>query len=222
MATVDDMYRQLRLICRKNQLGSLSPNDFQDAINTAQNNYYDFLVGRIEQYRYDKPVPRVALNMTDNVTSRLSPFLTTSAITVSAGLAAKPANFNKLAAIITPNNYRVYRLDYNKLPERLQDSIDPIDEANAFFIEDSANFIIYPSTIPTISLTYYFAPPALVWAYTLDGNGRPVYDAGSSVQPLWYQNDIEEIVARAAKIIGVSLQQPNDVQYGESVIQKGE
>jgi hypothetical protein len=222
MATVDDMYRQLRLICRKNQLGSLSPKDFQDAVNIAQNNYYDFLVGRIEQYRYDRPIPRVALNMTDNVTSRLSPFLTTTTVTVTAGAATKPTDFNKLAAIITPRNYRLYRIDYTRLPERLQDSIDPIDEENAFFVETASSFLVYPTDLATVNISYYKVPTPLVWGYTTDGSGRPIYNSGTSVQPLWYSNDIDEIIGRAAKIIGVSLMQSNDVQFGESVIQKGE
>jgi len=148
--------------------------------------------------------------------------LNTSTVTLSSGTATKPSGFNKLAAMVTPNNYRVYRLDFNRLPERLQDSIDPIDEENSFFVERNTDFLVYPTTIATVSITYYSVPTPLVWAYTTDGSGRPVYNPTGSVQPLWYSNDIEEIVARAAKIIGVSLQQPNDVQYGESVIQKGE
>ena len=222
MATVDDLYRQLRLICRKNQLGSLSPSDFNDAVSIAQNNYYDFLVGRLEQYRYDRPIPRVGLNMTDNVTSRLSPFLTSSTVTVSSGKITKPTGFNKLAAMLTPNNYRLYRIDYNRLPERLSDSIDPIDEENAFFVEEGTDFLIYPTTLPEITLKYYVVPTPLKWNYTTDGSGRPVYNPTGSVQPLWLTNDIDEIIGRAAKIIGVSLKDGTAMQFGESVIQKGE
>ena len=222
MATVDYCYSTLRFIVRKNQLGSLSPTDFQYAFNTAQRNYYDFLVGRIEQYRYDSPKPRIGLSMTDNVVSRLMPFEQTTTLTVTSGLANKPAGFNKLLSMYTSNNYRVYRIEEDRFAERYQDSIDPIDEANAFYVEQNTNWRIYPTTLNNLTLKYLSVPNNVIWGYTTDGNGRPVYDAVNSIQPLWYDNDIDEILARAAKIVGVSLKEPTLVQFGEQVMAKGE
>mgnify|MGYP006290350723 CR=1 FL=1 len=222
MATVDYCYSTLRFIVRKNQLGSLSPTDFQYAFNTAQRNYYDFLVGRIEQYRYDSPKPRIGLSMTDNIVSRLMPFEQTTTLTVTSGLANKPAGFNKLLSMYTSNNYRVYRIEEDRFAERYQDSIDPIDEANAFYVEQNTNWRIYPNTLNNLTLKYLSVPNNVIWGYTTDGNGRPVYDAVNSIQPLWNDNDIDEILARAAKIVGVSLKEPTLTQFGESVMAKGE
>jgi len=222
MATVDYCYSALRFIVRKNQLGSLSPSDFQYAFNTAQRNYYDFLVGRVEQYRYDSPKPRVGLSMTDNIVSRLMPFEKSATVSVSSGLATKPSDFNKLLGLYTANNYRVYRLEENRFAERIQDSIDPIDEPNAFYVEQSTNWRVYPTTLTTLSLKYLAVPTDVVWNYTTDGSGRPVYNPTGSVDPLWYSNDIDEILGRAAKIIGVSFKEPTLTQFGESVMAKGE
>lgn len=222
MATVDYCYSTLRFIVRKNQLGSLSPLDFQYAFNTAQRNYYDFLVGRIEQYRYDSPKPRIGLSMTDNIVSRLMPFEQSGTLTVSNGLANKPAGHNKTLAIYTPNNYRVYRLEEDKFAERIQDSIDPINEANAFYVEQNTNWRIYPTSLNNLTIKYLSVPTNVVWGYTTDGSGRPVYDPTQSTQPLWYDNDIDEILARAAKIVGVSLKEPVLTQFGEQVMAKGE
>jgi hypothetical protein len=220
--TVDDAYRILRFIVRKNQLGSLSPSDFQDAFNTAQRNYYDLLIGRIEQYQYGSAKPRIGLGLTDNVVSRLMPFYNETDLTVSSGAVAKPVGLNKIYSIFTTNMYRVYRLEENRLSERLQDSIDPIDEANAFYVETYSTLNIYPTTLTTVHMTYFNSPVDVKWNYTLDGSGRPVYSASGSVQPVWLPNDYDEIIARAAKIIGVSLKEPMDIQYGEQVIAKGE
>lgn len=220
--TVDQVYKTLKFIVRKNQLGSLPPSDFQDAFNTAQRNYYDLLVGRIEQYRYGSAVPRIGLSMTDNLVTRLMPFQKTATLTVSGGLATKPNDFNKLLAMYTPNNYRVYRIEEDRFAERIQDSIDPVDEANAFYIEQKTNWRIYPTTLNNLTLKYLYVPINVVWGYTLDGQGRPVYNPATSVQPEWLENDYDEIIARAAKIIGVSLKDQLDIQYGNSVIQTGE
>ena len=136
--------------------------------------------------------------------------------------ATKPIVFNKLLAMYTANNYRVYRLEENRFAERIQDSIDPIDEANAFYVEQSTNWRIYPSTLSSLALKYLSVPADVIWNYTTDGSGRPVYSPTGSVDPLWYNNDIDEIIARAAKIVGVSLKEPVLTQFGEQVIAKGE
>lgn len=219
---VNQVYSILRFIVRKNQLGSLSPADFQYAFNTAQRNYYDFLVGRVEQYRYGSAVPRVGLSMTDNIVSRLMPFEQSATVTVSSGLANKPAGLNKLLAMYTINSYRVYRIEENMFAERIQDSIDPIDEPNAFFVEQNTNWRIYPTTLTTVLVKYLTVPTDVVWNYTLDGSGRPVYNPTGSVDPLWYNNDIDELVGRAAKIIGVSFKEPTLSQFGQGVINTGE
>jgi hypothetical protein len=220
--TVDTAYNTMRFIARKNQIASLSPSDFQFAFNTAQRNYYDLLVGRIEQYRYDKPTPRIGLSMTDNVVSRLTPFKKQANITVTAGIGTKPTDFNKLLSMTTINAYRVYRVEENRAAERFHDSIDGISEGNAFFIEDDTSWRILPVTLDFVSVRYLYCPVDVVWGYTLDGSGRPVYNSGTSVQPKWDDNDMDEIIGRALKVLGVSIKEGALLNYGEQVIQKGE
>lgn len=220
--TVDAVYRIMRFIARKNQLASLSPQDFQDSFNTAQRNYYDFLVGRLEQYRYDSPKPRVGIAMTDNVVSRLTPFQQNDVITVTSGVATKPADFNKLLSMLTSNDYRVYRYEENRIAERLQDSIDPVNEANAFYVEKNGEWVIYPDDLPTVTVNYLSLPTNVVWNYNLDGQGRPVYTPTGSVDPLWYDNDIDELIGRACKILGISIRENALVSYGQSILQNGE
>ena len=220
--TVDQVYNILKFIVRKNQLGSLPPLEFEYAFNTAQRNYYDFLVGRIEQYQYGRPIPRIGLSMTDNVVTRLMPFQKKTSLTITAGILTKPSDLNKVSAIYTSNNYRIYRIEENRFSERIQDSIDPIDEANAFYIEEKSTFRVYPTTLTNCVINYFTTPIDVKWNYTLDGSGRPVYTPTGSVQPVWLENDYDELIARAAKIIGVSLKDATPMQYGQQVIQTGE
>lgn len=219
---VNEVYTLMRVIARKNQLESLSPVEFQACFNTAQRNYYDFLVGRVEQYRYDKPTPRVGLNMTDNVVSRLAPFQKSATVTLTTGTGNKPADFNKLLAMYTPTNQRVFRIEEDRFAERLGDSIDPVNESNAFYVEQSTSWRVYPTTLATVTVKYLSVPVNVVWGYTIDGSGRPVYNAGTSVQPVWKDNDIDEIVARALKVLGVSIKESTLINYGQQVIAQGE
>lgn len=220
--TVDAVYRIMRFIARKNQLASLSPQDFQDSFNTAQRNYYDFLVGRLEQYRYDSPKPRVSLAMTDNVVSRLTPFQQSATVTVTSGVGTKPADFNKLLSMSTANNYAVYRYEENRIASRLQDSIDPVNEENAFYVEGNGSWSVYPTSLTSVKVKYLKLPTNVVWNYTLDGQGRPVYTPTGSTDPLWMDNDIDELIGRACKILGISIKENALVSYGQGVLQNGE
>ena len=220
--TVDQVYNILKFIVRKNQLGSLPPSEFEYAFNSAQRNYYDLLIGRIEQYRYGSPIPRIGLTMTDNVVSRLMPFQKKSTLSITSGVLTKPSDLNKISAIYSANNYRIYRIEEDRYAERIQDSIDPIDEANAFYIEEKATLRVYPTTLTTCSFIYFTTPTDIKWNYTIDGQGRPVYNSTGSVQPVWLENDYDELIARAAKIIGVSLANPPVVNFAQGVIQTGE
>ena len=62
----------------------------------------------------------------------------------------------------------------------------------------------------------------MIWGYTLDVNGVPVYDPASSTQPVWGDATILEIIVRALRIIGVNLQY-NDVNaYANEIKQVGQ
>lgn len=219
---IDEVYKIMRFIARKNQLESLSPAEFEYAFNSAQRNYYDFLIGRIEQYRYDKPIPRVGISMTDAIYSRLSVFLLNYSSSVSSGTILKPIELNKILRVYTENDYTLYRIEPNRLSSRIHDSIDPIDEQNAFYVELAAELKVYPTTIPTVYIDYLSLPQNVVWAYTLDVNGRPVWDEDNSVSPQWKDNDIDEIIGRALKILGVSIKESALINYGQQVITQGE
>jgi hypothetical protein len=122
----------------------------------------------------------------------------------------------------TPTNFSMKRFEQNRLAERLQDSIDPVNEANAFYVEESSVWKVYPTTLATVTIKYLTLPTDIVWAFTLDGSGRPVYNPVGSVNPQWYDNDIDEVVGRALKILGVSIRENVLMSYGQNVIQSGE
>ena len=220
--TVDEVYKISLFQCRKNQLGSLPPLDFANAFNAAQRNYYDTLIGRVEQYRYDKSVPRIGLDMTDVLVGKLMPFHKDAIISVLTGVATKPLDYNKLSAMYTVSDDSIERTNENKLADRLKSSIDPITSTSPIFVEKSATWSIYPNTITSIKVSYYSLPIEIKWGYTIDGNGRPVYSPSASIDPIWRDNDIDEIIARSMKLLGVSLKENVLTSFGESVIQKGE
>jgi hypothetical protein len=53
-------------------------------------------------------------------------------------------------------------------------------------------------------------------------NSRPAYYAQTSVQPLWDNNSMEDILSRAARVLGISFEKGVLIQMGERDIEKGE
>ena len=60
----------------------------------------------------------------------------------------------------------------------------------------------------------------MVWGYTTV-SGRPVYNSGTSVQPLWKDMDMNEIIYIALSYIGVNLKDPDVSQFAQLKTQTG-
>jgi len=222
MANVDVNYRFLQFMARKNQIGQVTPQEYMLAYNTSQRYYYDFLLGKVQQFQYGKPVPRVGLGMSSKIAADLTPFKTDNEqIAVTSGIAPYPTNFKFLALMIDTSGNKVERIDDQKKPSRFKSRIDPLTEANPFYIEGDTGWEIYPTTIANIVINYYTTPPDIVWGFDIV-NGRPVYNPATSVQPLWDDMSNDEIMARTCRLVGISFTEEQLVQYGEHAIKEGE
>ena len=223
MADVNQCYLFLQFLARKNQTTSISPNEFQYAFNTGQRQYMDFLIGSVEQFQYGNAAPRVGLGQSSKISRELAPFKVDSlSITVTGQLATYPTDFQFLAVMKDTLGRKIERIDDAKLPSRLTSAIDTAtDSTKSFYVESSLGWTIYPNTVSTVVVNYYKAAPDVVWGFTTVG-GRAVYNAGTSVQPLWDNNSLDDILGRAARILGISFSSPTLTNYGDSVINRGE
>ena len=86
---------------------------------------------------------------------------------------------------------------------------------------ENNQFQFYPKTLGTAVLSYVKSAPDIVWGYTTV-SGRPVYNAGTSVQPVWAEIDILEIITRALKLVGLNLQDGAVMQYANQINQTGQ
>ena len=222
--TVDYCYTYLQFIARKNQIAQITPTEFQFAINKAQHDYFDFLLGHIESFRYNDATPRVGLGMSSKISNDLSPFkVNGTTISVVSGVAPYPTGFQYLALITDTNNKKIEWISDDKLPARLNDPIDNyLDSGKSFYNEISTGWAIYGAAASSsVIVNYYVKPNDLVWAYNIV-SGRPVYTPTGSVQPQFDSVAMEEVLGRAARILGFSFEKENLVQLGESAINRGE
>ena len=90
------------------------------------------------------------------------------------------------------------------------------------YLIENEGFRFFPNDLGQAKMSYVINPPDMVWGYTLDVNGVPVYDPATSVQPLWGDASIMEIIVRALRIIGVNLDYNAVSAYAVQVENQGQ
>ena len=220
--TADYAYKFLQFMARKNQVNQIKPAEFNFAMTQAQLEYYDSLVGIVQGFQNNKPTPRVGVGMNIKIDEALAPFKVNDlSVTVAANIAPYPPNYNYLALMTDVNGKRIEYIADNKLPGRLNSKIDPpSDTGKSWYTVANTGWKIYPAgTNSSVNVTFYTNPQPIVWGFTLDVNGRPVYNPGTSTDPQFSDVELEnEVLPRAAKYLGFSFQSQNLVEYGKDVL----
>ena len=218
---VNDMYRICQFAVNKAQNGYLTPAEFNLTINQAQVSYQDYLLGEFQQYQYGRSQARINYSQNENIRQRLSPLITETTLSINgSGEAAYPADYVQADAVRTSAFKRVRYVQQDSLYSYYNSVIDPI-ATNPIYLLEPTGFQFYPLTLGSAILTYVKDAPTIVWAYTTV-SGRPVYSSATSVQPVWDNVDLLEIIARALKLIGLNLQDGQVQQYANQVTQTGQ
>ena len=218
--TIDKAKKLFDYVADIYQSGKMTGAEFTLLFNSQQNNYYEFLLGKVEQFQYGRPVPRVGIGMSNNVTTRLSPFMKslTSQIPVGGAL-DKPDNFGRLISMSETNNGRFIELvDHSKKNSIANSKI----LTTPFCIENSDTFLLIRVN-DNINIDYYPNKPDDVnWGSTSSGAYNEVNDPSANIDPLWLDMDVVKIIGRMLKVHGISVDDQALVQYGQGVINTGE
>lgn len=222
--TTDQVYKVLQIIINKNQQGNLTPDQFYLLINTAQSQYLDYLLGEYQRQQVGRSIPVVSFGQNQKLRTSLAPLIYGTILNPnsSTGIASFPSDFELVDAMWSL--YGIYNIRFatqDKLNSYYRSSIDPIADNPVFLIQQEG-FHFYPESIGQVRMSYVRTPPSIVWAYTFDGNGRPVYDPANSQQPVWSDTDIFQIIIRAAAIEGVSLQLNTVIGYANDIKNNGQ
>jgi len=209
---------------RKNQNGNLNPASFNLVINQAQWSYTGYLLGEFQKYTPGRPFAAVEFSQNEDIRQRLSPFIPAPVtLTINgSGIAPYPTGYlNSDAMTYGIYKQRVKFIQQDRLFSHLNSYIDPV-ATNPFYLIYKDGFQFYPINLGTAYLSYIKQPDELVWAFTLDPQGRPVYNPGASVQPQWLDLDMLEIIVRALAIVGVNLQLNVVEQYSQVIKTQGQ
>lgn len=215
---VNTIYELCQFIINKEQSGYLAPDDFNRIMNQAQLSYMSWLLGTFQNYIPGRPVARVELGQNAVVRDRLAPSIYNFNLSVDAtGFSPYPGDFLQADAMWSIYGYdRVRWSDQARWYAFYNSRIDPVANFPIYRLDDTG-FVFAPENLGAAKLSYVRNPPNISWAYTLDGNGLPVYDSVNSVDPIWDDLSIWDIVSRALDMVGVNLQAPQVAQYAAQI-----
>jgi hypothetical protein len=221
--TADEVYRTIQIVCSKNQSGYVTPDQFNLIIKLGGLGFLDYLLGQVEQYQPGRPQPRVALGMSKTIRLSLAAVIDPiSPIVIDGtGLAPYPANLQMVDAMFTTDMKRIRFVQQNKLGSYLNSSVTPV-ATNPIFLIDSAGFQFYPITLGGAKISYVHTPVDIIWGFSNNPNGDPIYNPATSVDPEWYDADIMQVIVRALALIGVNLQAPQVQQYAQMIKMQGQ
>ena len=113
----------------------------------------------------------------------------------------------------------VNRVQYQKLQNTLQSTIDNPTTTYPIFVEYSNNINIYPYNTPTpIVMTYIRYPVTPVWNYTII-NGVPTYTSVGSVDFEFDSSETFRLLARILNYMGISIRDNELEQYAQQMTQ---
>lgn len=204
--------------------GYVSPDDFNNVLMpTAQNSYLEYLKGEYQRYQLQRPIAVVEFSQNQMIRQSVAPLIYETILTPNptTGIALFPYGYEFADAMWGQYGfYNIRFVQQDRLSSWYRSSIDPIG-SNPVYLLKHEGFQFYPETIGNTRLSYVRTPPPIVWGYTLDVNGLPVYNASLSSQPVWGVTDMMQIVVRALALIGINLQLEVLSQYSEQIKQGG-
>lgn len=221
---INEMYDLMKYIIRKNQNGNLRPQDFNLIINTASVSYMDYLLGEFQKYIPGRPFAAVDFGQNQDIRQRLSPFIPAPVtLTIDgSGLSSYPTDYlNSDAMTYGAYRQRVKFIQQDRLFSHLNSYIDPV-ATNPIYMIYKDGFQFYPTNLGTAVLSYIRKPATMVWNYSTDIYGRPIYNPVGSVQPEWNELDQMEVIVRALAQVGVNLQLRDVENYSQLLKTQGQ
>jgi hypothetical protein len=218
---VNTVFNIWKLALAKNQQeGYGTRENFFLTINQGQRDYLDYLMGEYQKYQVRRPIAIVQFGQNERIRQSLAPLIYGALLNVnpSTGIAPFPSDYEYVDNMWGQYGYyNIKFIQQNRLDPIIHSVIDPIAQNPVFLIQHEG-FHFFPQTIGLTTLSYIRTPPSIVWGFTLDSNGREVYDPSTSQDPIWADTDIITVIVRALKIMGISLQVGAVNQYANDVL----
>ena len=121
---------------------------------------------------------------------------------------------------LSQEEYEITRVEQDRLATNLASYYDYPDSNNSIYTAFRDYIQFNPIDIYSANIIYLKKPQDMYWGYTIS-NGRPVYSEALSVQPEWYDTDMNEIIYLALSYIGLNIKDGDVSQFANMKTQTG-
>lgn len=225
---VNRVYVIMQYCTGKNiQQGYLSPEEFYTTINTAQQQYLDYLLGEYQRYQIRRPIAVVEFGQNERIRDSIAPLIYSAVLPINGttGISLRPADYEYVDTMWSVyGNYNIKFIEQEKQDNYIHSEIDPI-VTNPVYLIQHEGFHFFPERPygeNQAKMSYVRTPPSIVWGYVPDSNGIPVWNPATSQNPVWSDTDMMQIIVRALRMVGVNLDYNTVSQYSEAIKQGGQ
>jgi hypothetical protein len=213
------------LVRQSNSGVYLSPTEQDLILNRAQTQYFNKLYGNQNDYRYDRPVPKISYAITEKISRSLAPFLSdpTALVIDGNGQVNTPTDLYQTVSVthtVSGLDYEVTRVEQDRVSNNLTSSIEAPDAKYPIYTQLRTKLQFYPKNLATATIVYLKKPIDMVWGYTIV-NGVPVYNSATSVQPVWEDMDMNEVIYLALSYAGLNIKDADVSQFANVKTQTG-
>lgn len=224
MVSINEVKKLVDYIVRKNNSGYLNPDQFNLIMHRAQMTKFMELYGNPKEYQVENPIPRIAYEVTQKISDDLRQFKKTADMILnSQGRGNLPSDYvhtislQYVAGLNTSSGVEKQYIPIDVVSEdkeyyRLGSAIVPPTKKYPIAVLKSTYYQIHPIDISVVKLSYLSQPIAPIWNYTIV-NGRPVFNAATSIDLNWPDVAVNDIVTRACSYIGISIKDNEILNY---------
>lgn len=230
MVGIDRVYQTVQKILNKEQRGYLPPVEFNLFANQAQQEIF---------HSYFSMRNMVATNSSDysdiqsNVEEKISYFdneetISKTTFTNPAGNTTQayypyPSNFYHLVSVVYPDDYVATEVSAKHLTYVKRSKYTKPTVRQPIFVRHEGGLVCIPdpsngteTTEPTITINYVRTPNEVQWNYETV-NGKPLYNANTSIDFELHPSEITELVLKICQYAGLSTK---SVDVAQAAAQK--
>ena len=210
---IDQVYRTVLTTINKEQRGYITPEEFNNLANQAQQEIFEGYFGNKHRSILSKPMADddyadTAMNLEEKITF----FDNSTSLTVdpnTSGFYAYPTNFYRLG-IVSVGGRQADEVSHKEI---LYVNLSPLTAPTVrqpVYTRHEGGIFVYPKAeITSIDATYLRRPTDVMWAFMDDPTGTPIYDPVASVDFELHPSEQSELVIKILGYAGVVIREPD-------------
>lgn len=214
MILINDVYQLLCDWLSKNNGVYISPQEFTRYANLANYQMFDDFCGI-------KTTPRITYGKNRLVDERLNPFRRRVQVNFTTGTVLKPTNLKHITAVYTTDAIptSVKPVDEDRYANLFKDPLASPNDDDKYYIETETTLRLLGASSLAVWIDYLERPTPVVYGFTTV-SGRPVYNAGTSVNFQWDVSETNELTNRILLQAGLSMKDITSMQSANNEIAK--